>query len=178
MMIHTRIAQILFLFALLLAPVDAARAQQDTSGVAEQPGRDDSLFVMEKSPAGAVLRSAILPGWGQFYNESYWKIPVILGLGGYLAWGWFENNSDYLRYSDLYDASISSESPGGNLNYKLYRELYRDRRDTYGWFFGLLYLLQIADAFVDAHLFDFHTDDNHAFSIQPLSSGVRLNFRF
>jgi len=26
-----------------------------------------------KSPWGAVARSAVLPGWGQVYNEQYWK---------------------------------------------------------------------------------------------------------
>jgi len=30
----------------------------------------DTGFVMQKSPWGAVARSAIIPGLGQFYNES------------------------------------------------------------------------------------------------------------
>ena len=45
-------------------------AQEDTvKNQNEKPA--DTVFVMQKSPWGAVLRSAILPGWGQIYNESY-----------------------------------------------------------------------------------------------------------
>ena len=40
-----------------------------------------------KSALGAVLRSAVIPGWGQFYNESYLKVPVVVGLTGFLVWG-------------------------------------------------------------------------------------------
>ena len=35
-----------------------------------------------KSPTKAMLMSAVLPGLGQFYNKSYWKIPIIYGLAG------------------------------------------------------------------------------------------------
>jgi hypothetical protein len=34
-------------------------------------------FRMKKSPTVAVLLSAVLPGAGQFYNQSYWKIPIL-----------------------------------------------------------------------------------------------------
>ena len=57
---------------------------------------------MQKSPWGAVLRSAVLPGFGQFYNESYWKIPVIWGVGALLISGWVYNNNLYNDNKDLY----------------------------------------------------------------------------
>lgn len=125
----------------------------------------DSAFVMSKSPGGAALRSAIIPGWGQLYNQSYWKIPVIIGVAGYLAYGWISDNKLFVDYRERYAASITPTSPSGNLTLKLYREFYRDRRDTYAWFFGLLYLLQIADAYVDAHLYDFSVSDEVRASI-------------
>ncbi|MGB5873775.1 MAG: DUF5683 domain-containing protein, partial [Bacteroidota bacterium] len=34
-----------------------------------------------KSPGTALLLSALVPGAGQVYNESYWKVPIIVGLG-------------------------------------------------------------------------------------------------
>ena len=37
------------------------------------------------SPAKAAFYSAILPGLGQAYNKSYWKIPIV-----YLAIGMIE----------------------------------------------------------------------------------------
>ncbi|MEM7524849.1 MAG: DUF5683 domain-containing protein, partial [Pseudomonadota bacterium] len=31
-------------------------------------------------------RSAIFPGWGQAYNESYWKIPIFYAGYGVFVW--------------------------------------------------------------------------------------------
>ncbi len=109
---------------------------------------------MSKSPWGAVLRSAIIPGLGQFYNESYWKIPVVWGAIGYLGYLWFDSNSNYKKYRDLY---LSNSS---NQNYLNLREFYRDQRDLNAVFIGLAYFLNLVDAFVDAHLFDFDVSEN------------------
>ena len=66
------IIKILFLLFILISAAYA----QDTNDV---KGKNDTSFVMEKSPWGAVLRSAILPGLGQIYNQSYWKAPIVWG---------------------------------------------------------------------------------------------------
>ena len=133
--------------------------------------QSDTGFVMQKSPGGAVLRSALLPGLGQFYNESYWKIPVILGLGAYLVRGILVEHSSYADYRDQYAASITGNRPTGDPTLKYYREFYRDNRDTYAWWFAVLYLLQIADAFVDAHLYDFDVSDEVHSSLQLFPAG-------
>ena len=57
---------------------------------------------MQKSPWGAVGRSAIIPGWGQIYNESYWKAPVIWGVMGWFVYAWIDNNNNYNDYKNLY----------------------------------------------------------------------------
>lgn len=109
---------------------------------------------MSKSPWGAVLRSALLPGLGQFYNESYWKIPVVWGAIGYFGYLWFDSNSNYKKYRDLY---LNNNT---NQNYLNLREFYRDQRDLNAVFIGLAYFLNLVDAFVDAHLFDFDVSEN------------------
>lgn len=116
---------------------------------------DTSKFVMKKSPLGAVVRSAILPGLGQFYNESYWKIPVIWGVLGYLGYNWVTQNNEYKKYRDLFNQSINSSNPTGNTTYFKQREFYKDQRDLFAVYIGLAYLLNIIDAYVDAHLYDF-----------------------
>lgn len=87
-----------------------------------------------RSPWGAVARSAMLPGWGQCYNESYIKSVVAFGSFFYIF-------SRIVNYEQQYRDS-------GNIEY-------RDRRITYTWYLGLAYLIILADAYVDAYLFKF-----------------------
>jgi hypothetical protein len=132
---------------------------------------DTSKFVMKKSAWGAVLRSAVLPGFGQFYNRSYWKIPVVWGAIGYLGYQWKTNNDSYKQnkdlcnqYNDLYEQSETSTDKSIYLKYREFyrsrREFYRDQRDLFAVFIGLSYFLNLVDAYVDAQLFDFSVEEN------------------
>src|SRR5690606_8201388 len=65
-------------------------------------GNGDGPLEEEKSPRGALWRAAALPGWGQFYNGQYLKIPVVwAGLGGIAATA-FIVNREYLLYRHSY----------------------------------------------------------------------------
>lgn len=119
---------------------------------------DTTKYEMQKSPWGAVLRSAVLPGFGQFYNESYWKIPLIWGVLGYLGYQWNDRNKLYHDYRDLYNQSLLDTENGNEIYYKR-REDYRDQRDLLAVFIGLTYFLNLLDAYVDAHLFDFTVEE-------------------
>ena len=130
---------------------------------------DTTKFVMKKSPWGAVLRSAVIPGWGQFYNESYWKVPVVLGFFGYFAYIWNDQNNLYKKYRDLFAASITENSPSGNSDYYRIREFYKDQRNTFAIYIGLTYFLQLVDAYVDAQLFDFSVAEDKQFGTMNLS---------
>jgi hypothetical protein len=112
-------------------------------------------FRMKKSPTVAVLLSAVIPGAGQFYNESYWKIPIIGGLVGYFGYEYIRNNNLYKDYRELYVESQTPSNPNGDLNAKTLREFYRDQRDDFVWYFLITYTINLIDAYVDAHLFDF-----------------------
>ena len=144
------IIKILFLFVALSSLLFA----QADSVFATDNSLSDSGFVMQKSPTGAMLRSAVLPGWGQAYNESYWKIPVIWGFSAWFIYVWIKQNDNYEYYRDLYQNSLL-ESDSGNSLYKTNRDLFRDDRDLFGIYLGLTYFLNLIDAYVDAHLFDF-----------------------
>lgn len=131
----------------------------------EENSPSDSVFVMQKSPWGAVLRSAVLPGFGQFYNESYWKIPVIWGTGALLISGWVYNNN---LYNDNKDLFIST----GQSLYQYRRDFYRNERDNFTIYLAVLYILNILDAYVDAHLYDFTVEEDY------ITGSSRFNFRF
>ncbi|MBE0558816.1 MAG: hypothetical protein IH628_16435, partial [Proteobacteria bacterium] len=81
-------------------------------------------------------------------------------------------------YRDLYSASITEELPSGNLRLKQFREFYRDRRDTYAWWTLIAYLFQIADAFVDAHLFSFDVSGVDNLTLLPTGPTVGVRLRF
>lgn len=122
----------------------------------------DTLFQMEKSPWGAVARSALIPGWGQLYNESYWKIPVVAGVFSWLIYNYINNHNNYTEFRDLYIIS-------GLNNHRINREFYRDQRDLFAIYIGLAYFATLVDAYVDAHLFDF--------SVTEDLGAIQLNFR-
>lgn len=114
---------------------------------------DTTEYSFTKSPTGALFRSAVLPGWGQFYNESYYKVPVIAGLAAWFGYNYFSNNNLYNDYKTLYQNT-------GNRLYYLNREFYRDQRDNFAIYLGILYVANLIDAYVDAHLFDFNVEED------------------
>ncbi len=137
---------------------------QDTLNVADTT-KENQTFVMQKSPWGAVARSAVFPGWGQIYNESYWKAPVVWGIMGWFVYNWIDNNNKYIDYKNLYiktEQSLDRE----------YRNFYRDQRDQFAIYIVLTYFLNLVDAYVDAHLFDFSVDENY------LTNTKMINVRF
>ncbi len=127
----------------------------------------DSGFVMSKSPWGAVIRSAVIPGWGQIYNESYLKAPIIWGIGAWLTFNWVQNNNSYHQYRTLFAENIN------NTSYKTIRDFYRDQRDMMSIYLGLTYILNLVDAYVDAQLFDFTVEENRVTKMPMLN--IRIN---
>jgi hypothetical protein len=127
----------------------------------------DTNFVMSKSPWLAVLQSAVVPGLGQIYNESYIKAPIIWGAAALLVYGWIYNDDLYDEYRLLY---LQTE----NSRHRTIRDFYRDQRDLFTIYMGLLYLLNLVDAYVDAHLFDFNVEEDF-FTKTPMLN-LRINF--
>lgn len=175
-MIRTTLVLFLLMFAAVpahaqdgLEPVgdtgDSLQVKADTA--------EEADFVPTKSPWGAVLRSAVLPGLGQFYNESYWKVPIVLGVTAFMIRGYIIEHDNFAVYRDIYEREIVKEEPDVSLvRTKQLREFYRDRRDTYAWWLGVFYLLQLADAFVDAHMYDFDVSDEVNISLGPQPNGM------
>jgi|GEM_PF-1375849 len=87
-----------------------------------------------KSPWGAVTRSAMMPGWGQLYNEKYIKSVIAFGICLDFGRKVYIYNQKYQRSGDKY---------------------YRERRVVNSWYLGLAYMLNMVDAYVDAYLFKF-----------------------
>lgn len=123
----------------------------------------------------AVLYSALVPGWGQVYNKKWWKVPIIYaGFGGLgFAIGW--NAKKWHTYSDAYrmrvdtfpetvDPYVGIYSDANLLTLKNY---YRRNMDLSIIFTTVLYALNIIDAAVDAHLFEYDVSDDLTLRVQP-----------
>jgi hypothetical protein len=146
----------------IILPLNLYPQDKDTIST---PEKTDTVFIMQKSPWGAVLRSAVVPGWGQLYNESYWKIPVISGFAGWFIYNWINTNDKYITNRDIYIQTNEDI-------YRRRRDFYRDQRDNFAIYMALTYLLNLVDAYVDAHLFDFTVSEDF------LTRNPQLNIRF
>jgi Family of unknown function (DUF5683) len=160
------IKHIIKIFLFLVIICGAVKPQDNVDTL-----KNDTVFVMQKSAWGSVLRSAVVPGWGQIYNRSYWKAPIVWGIGAWLVYNWIQNNKYYKTYKDQFSKYPTDNLQDPNL---LYRNFYRDQRDLFTIYMGLTYLLQLIDAYVDAHLFDFTVQENYQFGT-PL---IRFQLRF
>jgi hypothetical protein len=148
---------------------------------ASAQNKKDSLSVMH-SPTKATIMSAIVPGAGQAYNKKYWKIPIIYagfaGLG-YLA---ATNNSDYKIYKEAYRLRLDGDESTVDSYVGIYsdedlvtlKDYYRRNRDLSYICMGILYVLNVIDASVDAHLFYFNVNDDLSMNVQPGYSGGLL----
>jgi hypothetical protein len=153
----------------------------DTTEVSKssQPSTISVVQKKHKSTTAAMLFSAALPGAGQFYNESYWKIPIILGLGGYWGYEWVQMNNELKTYKSKYTESLVKFPPLGIKEYRNLRDFYRSERDKFAWYLGILYVLNIVDAYVDASLFEFSVGEDLSSVPSPrsnLSLSVKLKF--
>jgi hypothetical protein len=149
------------------------------------------------SPHKATIYSAILPGLGQAYNKKYWKIPIIYGGFGALAYMTRENTLEYRKFLEAYRYVVSDETtPPDNDYIDRYNEqqllsgknMYLRNVEVGYIIGGVLYILNIIDATVDAHLFYFDISEDLSMKLEPAMisnplaakpvSGLSLTFRF
>jgi len=137
-------------------------------------------FEMQKSPMGAVLRSMIIPGWGQFYVERYWKVPLVTGAFGFLTYMVIDYNKKYLEKSKQVDILKKADPNDVNIFMeKQYREFYRDNRDMSAFYMLAVYVVAAVDCYADAHLFDFNIEDKFALVFSPnFFGGVSVTFSY
>jgi hypothetical protein len=136
------------------------------------------------SPKKAAILSALLPGAGQAYNRKYWKMPIVYAAGGTGAWLIITNNRDYRIYKQAYiyrtddDPDTVDDFPFATAQrLKVYRDYYLRNLELSVIYSFAIYMLQILDATVDAHLFDFDVSNNLSLNLQPVliqSAGAPL----
>tara|TARA_B100001741_G_C16376323_1_gene515688 strand:+ start:112 stop:621 length:510 start_codon:yes stop_codon:yes gene_type:complete len=133
-----------------------------------------NIFSQNNSPRKAALLSMACPGLGQVYNKKYWKAPIVItSIGGAIYAHNFYNNK-FKEYKEAYIIRTDGdESTIDNyLNYSengliTLQDYYRNQKDLSIIIGTIIYLLNIADAYVDAHLFEYNVNDNLSFDFKP-----------
>lgn len=148
----------------------------------------------------AIILSAVVPGAGQVYNhmampkgkkKAFWKVPLIyagLGTAGYFL---ISNQQQQLslkrEYTYRQDYGVPNDpnwiayDDYGVLT--LYNQ-YLNWRDMSILAVGAVYLLQLADAGIEAHFVNFDVSEDLSISLKPRllnasapGIGVSFNFR-
>jgi len=170
------------------------------------------LVIKTKKPHSAkraTIYSAVLPGAGQIYNRKYWKAPIAWAGMGVCVYFIGTNRSYFkalkaeaiLRDQDPNHFDISTFTIGDlgtfrgsdcqlmaiATNDQITENLDRRKQWLDLSYFALaaVYGLQIIDANVDGHLFDYDISPDISLNIAPSfnpqlsnSAGVSLTFRF
>lgn len=182
-------------------PKDSISAAKPTKSEAkivadiEKVNAPSTKKTLKLNPTRAGLYSAVLPGLGQYYNKKYWKIPLVwgaVGAGvGYAIW----NDNQYKKYREYYVSKLNGtpnefvdnhpwldKTALGNA-----QDAAKRRRDYAIAITGLIYILNIVDAVVDAHLYESRHDPDLSFKptmiqdqygMNPPKTGLSLSYRF
>lgn len=155
----------------------------------------------------ATTLSVICPGAGQIYNKSYWRVPIVLGGFATTIYCIDWNNRGFQRFKKAYHLRADydknpSNYPSGSTDefkgrysatfLKNLRDSYRRNRDLCIILTAGMYVLQIIDAHVDAHLRDYDISDDLSMSVTPVldygyspaigdsrpSFGMNMSFKF
>ncbi|CAM1372598.1 DUF5683 domain-containing protein [Tenacibaculum xiamenense] len=159
----------IFVFLILLLPF-GTYAQKDSLNIKVEKTQITTDLYNPLSPSKAAFYSAIFPGGGQIYNKKYWKAPIVWGAIGASVYYYVTNSNDYDRFRTAFrlrSQGLKDEFTDANGNPTIStsglenaQRVLRKNRDLSLLTGVLLYVLQIVEASVNAHLLQFDTNDN------------------
>ena len=154
----------------------------------------DQLF-WKPDPIKAVWMGTIVPGLGQIYNRSYWKLPIVYGGLMGCIYAITYTSDQYISYKEAYreiyydiqHSTVSNDPSKAYIailpeGYTIQRmggvSAYQKRlaewqnttlryRDLSIAATVLVYALTIIDAYVDAQLFDFDISPDLTLNVYP-----------
>ncbi len=159
-------------------------------------------------PRQATLKSLMIPGWGQYYNRQYWKLPLVAGAFVTLGMIANYNHVRYKKYREYYyvvsphpddptykppttvpvpyEDGVTRDLDVNQL--KRINDGFRRNRDFTYIGMALAWAFNIVDANVSAHLKTFDVSDDLSMRVKPimdfdplsqgLVSGLTLSFNF
>ena len=124
------------------------------------------------SPHKASVYSAFIPGAGQVYNKKYWKVPIIYAALGSAVYFTYDNKQKYNQYRNAFQLRQNGEIDD---YYEIYTnnqlitimDYYERNKELSIIMTAAVYILNIVDASVDAHLFDFDVSEDLSLNTTP-----------
>ena len=124
------------------------------------------------NPGIAIRRSAMLPGWGQYTNKKYWKIPLVYAGIGIPAYLFTKNLKQYKEAKRAFILATDNDPTNDDQitepyysvrmqpdRIRVFRNSVRQNVDYSVLFFIVFWGLNVADAAVDANLKTFDVSD-------------------
>lgn len=181
------------LITIILFTTQLSFSQEETSmlSVDSQSFLEDTDSFDPLTPAKAAFYSAVLPGLGQAYNKRYWKIPIVYGALAIPLYYYSINAKAYNRYRTAFKQRAAGEEDEfydifSDASLESAQTFLKRNRDTSLLTFVGLYVLQILEASIDAHLLQFNITDKITFDPRLMNDdtsrnnyvGLSLNLNF
>mgnify|MGYP001079032189 CR=1 FL=1 len=176
-------------FILLIGVSLCATAQRDSVRViqAERDTVTIASYANRYDPRKALLFAAVLPGLGQVYNKKYWKLPLVYGGIGATAYAinFYQDGYRLYRRELFYnldnnlaqDTQVNPNTGYTTSQLRTIVDRYRRERDFMIIIMMGVYILQMVDAHVDAHLKEFDLNPNLQVRVEPSFTNELLTGR-
>lgn len=146
-------------------------------------------------PARAAFYAASLPGLGQIYNKDYWKIPIVYGALGTGVVVAVDSDREFQRFRTAFKQRLAGRldeftqvDPVTGETTEIFsddalirgQDIFRRRKELAILVTAGLYVLQIIEANVDAHLSQYDVDDDLTFApdIHTDDLGLAMHYGF
>lgn len=139
----------------------------------------------QEHSATKALCLSFLPGAGQVYNHQAWKVPVIYGAFAGMGYLIYDNYNSMKMFKDEYLYRVNNNDTPSLQGYTNYptSNIY-NLYNTYNKNFQLMIIITVAiyglnlvDAYVFGHLFDFQIDDNISLNLSPALQPTPLGWQ-
>jgi len=174
-----------YIYSILFLAFSFSIVAQNTNSDLKIKKKDTIVLIQNMdilAPSRAAFYSAVLPGLGQAYNKKYWKVPLVYAALGSSIYFYVNNDNNYNTYQAAFKnrkAGRPDEFDGSNENTFVSTDgliraqnFYKKNRDLSLFLSIAVYILNIVEANVDAHLPDKALDTNISFNPTLFSAPV------
>jgi hypothetical protein len=129
----------------------------------------------QEHSANKALCLSFLPGAGQVYNHQAWKVPIIYGAFAGMGYLIYNNYSNMKMFKDEYLFRVNNNDNPSLASYASYPtsniyNLYNQYNKNFQLMIIItvaIYGLNLVDAYVFGHLFDFQISDDLSLNMAP-----------